>query len=476
MNDIFVTTSIPYVNASPHIGFALELVQADVIARYDRLRGKRVRFQTGADENALKNVHAARERGIDTQAFVDENTEAFRKLGHALALSTDDFVRTTGERHRQGVARFWKRLKPDDLYRKNYTGLYCTGCEDFFLEKDLAGGLCPEHGTRPVAVAEENFFFRLSAYERKIEELLASGAIRVIPETRRNEVLSFVRGGLEDISVSRPAARSGSWGIRVPGDESQVIYVWIDALVNYVSGPGFGAPTGFWSENSQKTHVIGKNVWKFHAVYWPALLLSAGLPLPDRIVVHGFLTANGRKIGKSLGNAVDPFRCIDEYGVDAVRYYLLRAVRPFEDGDFSPERLVSLYNSDLANGLGNLLARVTALWQKAGFGSWQRPDDAAPAPEGYAEALENYEFDEALKTLWTAIAAVNHEIEQVAPWNLLKKGDLGLLRERLAAWLERIAFLAHWLSPFLPETAQKIEEVLRHDPLEAPPPLFARLR
>ena len=362
---IYVTTSIPYVNAAPHVGFALELAQADAIARFHRLCGREVRFQTGTDENAIKNVLAAAEQNLTTQELVDRNSQRYRGLLTALHISADEFIRTTEARHRRGVHALWQSLRDGDIYRRTYRGLYCTGCEDFYLEKDLAGGCCPEHGTRPVEVAEENYFFRLSAYQRQIEELLESRRLRVVPETRRNEVLSFVRRGLADISVSRPAGRTGSWGIHVPGDDSQVVYVWIDALVNYISGLGLGSGDDWrpwWSDDVEKIHVIGKNVWKFHAIYWPALLLSAGLPLPNEIVVHGFLTAEGRKIGKSLGNAVDPFGCIETFGADAVRYYLLRAIPPFDDGDFSPVRLHHLYNTDLANGLGNLVSRLTTLY------------------------------------------------------------------------------------------------------------------
>jgi methionyl-tRNA synthetase len=358
---LYITTSIPYVNAAPHVGFALELVQADVIARLNRLRGKATRFQTGSDENAIKNVLAAAEQGLDPAEFVHRNTQRFRDLTRALNISTDDFIRTTEARHQQGVREFWRRLRPQDLYRKAYQGLYCTGCEDFYLPKDLVDGCCPEHRTRPVEVAEENYFFRLSSYQQQLAGLLESGVIQVVPDTRRNEVLKFIYGGLQDISVSRTTARTGGWGITVPGDSSQTIYVWIDALINYVSGPGLGGGDAWrhwWDADCHKVHVIGKNVWKFHAVYWPALLLSAGLPLPNTIVVHGFVTAEGRKIGKSLGNVVDPFELVERFGADAIRYYLLRAIPAFDDGDFSAQRLQRLYQADLANGIGNLVSRL----------------------------------------------------------------------------------------------------------------------
>lgn len=366
----YVTTTIPYVNAPPHVGHALELVQADAVARYSRLTGSETVFQTGTDENAFKNVEAARSRGIPTQQLVDENSQAFRDLCRALGTSHDSFIRTTEDRHRRGVFEFWRRLGPRDVYKAKYRGLYCPGCEDFYLERDLVDGRCPDHRTRPSVVEEENYFFRLSAYQAEIDELLESDRLRIIPRKRKNEVLAFVRRGLDDFSISREAARAGGWGIPVPGDPTHVIYVWVDALMNYLSGLGFGCEEGwhdFWNEGTRKVHVIGKNVWKFHAVYWPALLLSAGLPLPDEIVVHGFLTVDGQKISKSLGNAIAASEYVQTYGQDAVRHYLLKAVPPFEDGDFSGQRLAELYTQDLANGIGNLLSRLTALGERAAY-------------------------------------------------------------------------------------------------------------
>jgi len=472
----YVTTSIPYVNAQPHIGFALELVQADVIARYSRLIGSETRFQTGTDENAFKNVLAARGRGITTQQLVDENSQLFRDLTDVLNVSADDFLRTTEQRHRRAVRRFWEHLRPDDVYSRSYRGLYCTGCEDFYLERDLVDGRCPDHGTEPVLVEEKNHFFRLSAYQTQIEELLITDRIKVIPAKRKNEVLSFVRSGLQDISVSRAAERSGGWGIPVPADPTHVIYVWIDALINYISGLGYGDGDDwqtYWRDGARKVHVIGKNVWKFHAVYWPALLLSAGLPLPDEIVVHGFLTVNGQKIGKSLGNAVDPFDCVDRYGTDGVRYYLLRAISPFEDGDFSAERLRVLYNTDLANGLGNLLSRVTTLCERACYG--RHDCTATPdAPEGYHETLRRYEFGKALEILWQIVTRVNQDIERQEPWKALKRGDCVSLRRQLRNWLCELHRVAHWLAPFLTDASKTILGCLSNDSISAAKPLFPR--
>lgn len=453
-------------------------MQADVIARYNRLLDCRTNFQTGTDDNAFKNVLSAREEGISTRELVDRNSNVFRALVKAFNISSNHFIQTSENRHREGVHQFWKQLKPLDIYLKSYEGLYCIGCEDFYLEKDLIDGRCSDHGTKPVHVRENNYFFRLSSYQERLDELLSSGRIRITPSNRTNEILSFIRRGLQDISISRTSDRSGGWGIQVPSDSTQVIYVWIDALINYISGLGYGRNadwTEFWNENTYKIHVIGKNVWKFHAIYWPALLLSAGLPLPNEILVHGFITENGQKISKSLGNAIDPFDYVEKYGTDAIRYYLLRAISPFEDGDFSTKRLKLLYNSDLANGLGNLVSRLTTLCSKGAYGRYDHkivPD----APPGFHDALVACEFDKAIKILWLTIAQLNQDIDRKEPWKALKGKDIGNLREHLTQWLKELHRVAYWLKPFLPDTSGKIIDLLSTDPITTCSPLFPRIK
>jgi methionyl-tRNA synthetase len=473
----YITTSIPYVNSRPHIGHALEMVQADVIARYNRLRQNPTRFQTGTDENAWKNVVSARNQGVTVQELVDYNSSLFQKLAAALNISSDRFIRTTESGHRQGVQYFWQRLKPGDIYLKKYRGLYCIGCEDFFLEKNLQEGRCPDHGTEPVVVEEENYFFRLSAYQCRIAEILEENRIKIIPDWRRNEILTFVKTGLLDISISRSSWRSGGWGIRVPDDPSQVIYVWIDALINYLSGLGYSSNMQweqYWNIEARKIHVIGKNIWKFHAVYWPALLISAGLALPDEIVIHGFVTENGQKISKSRGNPFDPAALIHEYGSDAVRYYLLRGLSPFTDGDFSLERFISLYNADLANGLGNLVSRITTLCRTAGFTGQEFPD-IPEAPEGYSANLERYEYDGALKVLWDIITRLNRDLDRKQPWKSLKSGHVIDVRQQLTGWLRDLQVIAWWLSPFLPATGESILAIIARKPIMITKPLFPRI-
>lgn len=474
---IYITTTIPYVNARPHIGFALELVQADVIARYNRLIGNETYFQTGTDENAFKNVLSARQLGITTQELVGRNSEVFRKLSCVLNISYDNFVRTTDPIHHSSVHLFWKQLRADDIYVKEYTGLYCNGCEDFYRPKDLIDGCCPDHKIKPAEVRETNYFFRLSAYQSRLERLLDTDQLKVVPAGRKNEVLSFVRSGLRDLSISRLAKRLGGWGVPVPGDDTQVVWVWLDALTNYISGLGYGRENGwkhFWNESTAKVHVIGKNVWKFHAVYWPAFLLSAGLPVPNEILVHGFITEKGQKISKSLGGSIDPFECVRYFGADAVRYYLLRAICPFDDGDFSTQRLKRLYNTDLANGLGNLVSRVTSLCCKADLRGYKYPS-IIDEPEGYRAAIRNYEFDKALETLWQIIARLNQDIDRTRPWELLKTPNSTSLKARLSAWLRDIRQLGYWLTPFLPETGKKILEILSEEPIKPCEALFPRI-
>ncbi len=474
----YITTAIPYVNSRPHIGFALELAQADAITRYNRLIGHTVRLQTGTDENAFKNVLTARELNVPTVELVNKNAGLFLELAEALNISYDNFIRTTQPGHHRAVTHLWRQLKPEDVYKKAYEGLYCTGCEDFYLERDLINGCCPDHKMPPIKVQETNYFFRLSAYQDRLEQLLSKDVVKVVPETRKNEVLSFVRRGLQDFSISRAADRSQGWGIVVPGDPSQIVYVWVDALINYISGLGYGtgdAWRGFWTESSTKIHVIGKNVWKFHAVYWPALLLSARLPLPNEIVVHGFLTERGHKISKSRGNAINPFECVDSFGTDAVRYYLLKAVSPFNDSDFADDRLVQVYNSDLANGLGNLVSRVTSLCDTCNFGRY-KTTSVQEAPKGYHQALRNYEFDKAVESLWKVIARLNRDIDRAKPWEDLKANRDAVLKSQLSAWLQEIHRVSYWLAPFLPQTSEKIKAVLSGKAIRSCRALLPRLK
>ena len=362
----YITTAIPYVNGDPHLGFALELVQADVLARHRRLRGEDVRFLSGTDDNSLKNVEAADAAGLPVDEFVREKARRFAELRDVLSLSYDDFIRTSVDpRHAPGVERLWRACAgAGDLYERDYEGLYCTGCEAFLAPGELVDGLCPEHAEPPVPVAERNWFFRLSRYGDRLLEEIESGRLRITPEQRRNEALSFVRSGLADFSVSRSRERARGWGIPVPGDPTQVVYVWFDALGNYVTALDYGSGgeryRTWWEGSDERVHVVGKGIIRFHAVYWPAILLSAGEPLPTAIVVHDYLTVDGRRISKSAGGSADPAALAARYGVDALRWWLVRDVPRSGDVDFREELLAARAN-ELADGLGNLVNRTIAL-------------------------------------------------------------------------------------------------------------------
>lgn len=477
MKTSYVSTSIPYVNARPHLGFALELVQADAIARWRRLLGDDAFFLTGTDENAFKNVQAAASEGLTPRQLCDRNAAVFRNLAEALDISHDRFIRSSDDAHVLGASRFWSSCRQEDIFLSQYRGLYCVGCEDFYLQRDLSDGRCPVHGVVPQSVEETNHFFRLSSYQKALEDLIVSGKLRIYPETRRNEALGFIRQGLYDFSISRNRERSGGWGVPVPGDPAQVVYVWFEALTNYLTGLGYGSDgedfKRFWQESSSIVHVIGKDILKFHAVYWPAMLLSAGLPLPGAIFVHGHLTVEGRKIGKSLGNAVDPFPLIRRYGTDAVRYYLLRAVRSGEDGDVSEARLREVYNTDLANGLGNLVRRLESLCERCGFGGTAAPD--LRVPPDVRDALDRFDFAGALKAVYGLVDDLNREIDAVRPWELLKRQRAGKLGQHLSAWVGSVRAISWALRPFLPRTAERIETGFSKVEIKKGQPLFPRL-
>jgi len=506
MTRLYLSTTIPYVNARPHVGHALELVQADVIARHHRRIGDEVRLQSGTDDNSLKNVLAAQLEGISTTELVNRNASAFAALREQLSLSFDDFIRTSADpRHRPGVERLWRACQASgDLYRKDYQGLYCVGCEQFYTEDELTDGTCPEHKTKPEQVTEENWFFRLSRYASRLREEISSGRLRIEPVTRRNEVLGFIDGGLADFSVSRSVQRAGGWGIGVPGDPSQVIYVWWDALGNYITALGYGGSgtdyQRWWVEADRRVHLVGKGVLRFHAVYWPAILLSAGAPLPTEIFVHDYLTAGGSKISKSAAGQerTDPAELADTYGADALRWWLLRDVPRVGDTDFTVGRLIGRANADLANGLGNLVSRVGSVayhyrngvvrpcslpdgisrWLAAASdGRVPRGDDAAlpwPAdaagllaavertPDAVRAALARFDFRAAAAAVFDIVDQANRYVEATEPWHLgraERAGDVSAgwrLDQVLGALVAACQALAGEIWPFLPDLAARV--------------------
>ncbi|MCO5731258.1 methionine--tRNA ligase [Rhizobium sp. SSA_523] len=479
----YLTTSIPYVNSTPHVGFALELVQADAYARHLRLLGRQVRFQCGTDDNSLKNVRAAEAAGQPVAVFVEANGDSFERLGRQLHISNDEFVRTSLDpRHQACVHALWDACAASgDLYRKAYEGFYCVGCEQFYDPSELIDGKCPEHGVELEIIREENWFFRLSRYGDRILQLIESGKLEITPAHRRNEVTALLRRGLEDISVSRSAERARGWGVAVPGSD-EVIYVWFDALANYLTGLGYGSdPTLFetyWNGSDERIHIVGKGISKFHAVYWPAILLSAGQPLPSSILVHGYLTVDGRKIGKSAGNGIAPDRLIHAYASpDALRYYLLRHIRSGDDGDFSEERLDAAWSGELGGQLGNLANRVLALLTTA-FGGLTpavpdtplvRQADALPAK--VHQAFDRYELHVGLAEIFAYLGDANRVFTSKTPWADAKALSSGLeedeqarLRHRLGQCLAEqvhgLAVVARCLLPFIPRAAGELHAKL----------------
>ncbi len=474
----YITTSIPYVNAAPHIGHALEFVQTDAFARFHRLMGDDTRFLTGTDENSLTNVLAAEREGIPTAELVNRNAATFMGLTDLLNISNDDFIRTAvEERHLEGARKLWRKCADNgDIYKKHYSGLYCVRCEQFYTEDELDNGLCPEHHIPPELVEEENYFFRLSRYGDKLLELIDSGEMRIIPETRRNEVRSFVARGLEDFSLSRSRTRARGWGVEVPGDPDQVMYVWFDALANYITALNYGLDQElyqhYWVENPERVHVIGKGILRFHAVYWPGMLLSAGEPLPTTIFVHGYLTIDGEKMSKSLGNVVDPAELVERYGAEAVRYWMLREVPPNGDADYTDEKLERRYNADLANDLGNLLNRTVSMINRYRGGEVPQTesgdslgtDDLAARIQ--ADMGQEYDPQQALAAIWDCVVRANRHVEETAPWVLSKAeraGDeeaKGKLDAALYSLAEALRVIAVVLQPFLPETSKRMADQL----------------
>jgi methionyl-tRNA synthetase len=500
---IYLSTTIPYVNARPHLGHALELVQADTLARHYRQRGDLVRFQTGTDDNSLKNVLAAQAEGVPVRALVRRNAAAFAELAGPLALSYDDFIQTSSDpRHLAGVQRLWRAsAERGDLYLKEYQGQYCVGCEQFYRETELIGGRCPEHGTVPQLVSERNWFFRLSRYGGQLHDLVSSGRLRVEPAGRRNEVLAFIASGLEDFSISRSTQRAHGWGIPVPGDPGQVMYVWWDALGNYISALGYGGQTGeyerWWRHGDRRVHLVGKGVLRFHAVYWPAMLLSAGEPLPTDILVHDYLTTDGRKISKSAGGTPDPVALARQFGTDSVRWWLLREVPRVGDADFTMGRLIARTNSDLAGGLGNLVSRTVAMVHRYRGGvvpdgtsgardaGARRLAEACEQAPGLADAaLGDFDFRAAADAAWDIVDQANRYIEHVRPWQLARAQPDDLAAARLDAVLALLIracrCLAAQLSPFVPSTAARIAaQCAPADPsgrLPEPEPAFPRIQ
>ncbi len=467
----YITTPIFYPNAKPHMGHAYTTVLCDALARYHRLMGEDTYFLTGTDEHTEKVVEAAKKQGKDPEEYLEEIVVGFKDLYKNLDISYNQFIRTSDQEiHWPGVVEMWNRLvAQDDIYKSEYVGLYCQGCEKFLTEKELVDEKCPDHNTEPEKVSEENYFFRLSKYTDKIKKLIQSNEIKIVPEKRKNEMLAFLSKGLQDISFSRPKEKM-TWGIPVPGDDSQTMYIWMDALTNYITALGFGRGEEnmkFWPG----VHVVGKDIVRFHTIFWPAMLLSAGLPLPKAVFVHGMIISNGKKMSKSLGNIINPQDMIDKYGTDATRFLLLKHVHPFEDTDITWERLDEWYEADLVNGLGNVVARVMKLAEMHLPEPIGQPTVAGFAQE-YTGPLDSYDFHGAINYVWRCIQKLDQKITEEEPFKVVKEDpDRG--RKIIAECVQDLYIVGRMLYPFLPEANKLIKATILEN--KKPENLFPRL-
>ena len=475
----FVTSPIFYPNAQPHLGHAYTTLLCDVLARHHRLVGDEAYFLTGTDEHTEKVVQAAKAQGQKPEEYLEEIVARFKNLYQKLDISYDQFIRTSDQKiHLPGAIEMWNRLvTAGDLYKSSYIGLYCVGHEAFMTEKELVDGLCPDHGMAPEKVTEVNWFFRLSKYASQIEKFIADGTLPIIPESRKKEILSFIRSGVQDVSFSRPKEKM-TWGIPVPNDPGQTMYIWVDALTNYITALGFGRGEElmrFWPG----MHVIGKDILRFHTVFWPAMLLSANLPLPKMVFVHGTIISNGKKMSKTLGNIINPYELIKKYGTDATRYLLLRHVHSTEDTDVTWEKLDEWYTANLTNGLGNFISRVMKMSEDnldireiQNFRNDTLEADAKDKQAKIHELLEQFRFNDALDEIWKFIAIGDELIQKKKPFQLIKENpEKG--KEEILNFVWSTFRIANFIEPFMPDTSRKIRAAFQEN--KKPENLFPRL-
>ena len=465
-NSFYITTTLPYVNAEPHIGFALEILQADVLARWHRLVGDDVFFNTGTDEHGQKIFEAAEKAGKDVREYADYYAEKFGKLKKALNLSVDAFVRTTDDKHVRAAQEIWNRCKSrGDIYEKEFEGLYCVGCERFLSQRDIIDGKCAIHQAEPQFLKEKNWFFKFKKYEEKLLKYLENPNT-IIPNWRREEAINFVKEGLEDFSISRDRSRL-SWGIPVPDDDTQVMYVWFDALTNYISTLGWPDEGGnfkkFWQEG-ETLQLAGKDQIRFQSLIWQAMLMSAGIKNTDKIFYHGFINSGGQKMSKSLGNVISPYELVEKYGTDATRYLLLRHVHPMEDTDVTWDKLDEWHEAHLANGLGNLVSRIMTL----AVANLEKPAEIPEREdmEEYFAPLKKFEINGAIDYIWNKIGDLDLYIQESKPWESRDAQVIsGLVR--------KLYSIARMLNPFMPETSAKIKMFIKEN--KKPENLFPRL-
>lgn len=479
--NLYITTAIPYVNGVPHIGHALDYTLADIWSRYQKQNGKTVRFQAGTDEHGNKIAVKAAESNMDPQSYVDSMYGNFQQLIGALNVEYTDFIRTTDGHHKGAVQYIWQQLEPY-IYKGSYEGWYCQGCESFVTDKEAAdnNGICPDHQRPYERLSEENYYFKASAFSDKIREAIETNKLRIVPEFRKREFLDLMKDGLKDVSISRPR-KNLSWGVSVPGDDSQVMYVWLDALSNYITVLGYPDHEEwkeFWPADVQ---VVGKDILRFHAGIWPAMLLGLNLPLPKTLLVHGFVNVGGAKMSKSLGNGVSPMDVIQNYGTDAFRYYFSRHIPTQEDGDFTWEKFETAYNSELGNDLGNLVQRVAAMITRYQAGVTGDASQAEHDMGPYRNAMKDFEFNRALDEVWMTVRSLNQYLENVKPWEIAKNREKDTeasehLAEVLSYSASTLIQVADLLTPFMPGTAEAIHKIFDSGVIPAElPPLFPKI-
>ncbi|MBR3132315.1 methionine--tRNA ligase [Candidatus Saccharibacteria bacterium] len=470
MDKVYITTAIPYVNGNPHIGHAMDYCLADVLARYFQMSGKEVKFQAGTDEHGNKIFQKAKELGVSVEEYTSENTEKFKDFIHKLGVSYTDFIRTTDTEHEKRCQEIWRKLS-DHIYLAKYEGYYCTGCERFVTKKefDENDGVCPDHQKPYEKLEEENYYFRIADFKNKIRKAIIDGEMVILPEFRKKEMLRLLEES-PDVSISRPTTQL-TWGVPVPDDDTQVMYVWIDALSNYITILGYPEKdiSEWWPAVAQ---FVGKDILRFHAIIWPAMLLGLGLPLPKTVVSHGMILADGQKMSKSIGNVIDPVEVIDKYGLDAFRYYFLRHIDTFSDSDFTWAKFEEAYNNELANDLGNLVQRLATLASKNGI---EIEDNNTRNFSGeYKELMEKFQFSKAFDLVWEKVQNLNKRIDEEKPWSLAKNGETEELKECLSNLISDLLSVNYELSPFIPATTEKIFEVFKNPITPPTTPLFPK--
>jgi len=477
---LYICTAIPYVNGAPHIGHAMDYILADIWARYQRQQGHEVRFQVGTDEHGNKIAAKAAEEGLEPKAYTDKMYVTFENFIKKLGVEYTDFIRTTDIHHQAAVQYIWQKLEPY-IYKGTYEGWYCVGCESFVTDKEAAdnNGVCPDHNQPYQRLSEDNYYFKLSEFGPRIKEAIEKRRFDIVPDFRKNEILALLESGLNDVSISRPK-KNLSWGIPVPSDPEQVMYVWIDALSNYITVLGYPDNNDWETYWPADVQVIGKDILRFHAAIWPAMLMALELPLPKRLLAHGFVNVGGAKMSKSVGNVIDPMQIIDDYGVDAFRYFFSRHIPTLDDGDFTWEKFENAYNGELANDLGNLVSRVAKMvlnYQAGVVGDeLQAEHDTGP----YRAAMDGLQFNKALDELWVMVRSLNQYLESVKPWELAKQIGKDQEAEKhigeiLAHSVGTLNQIAHMIEPFIPIAAATILAIFKDGVVrEQPAVMFPR--